>query len=548
MTGKITIKELSQPLIDLLGKSNITVIDNLTSQGDTTNPLSANAGFILKSQLDDIASNEANLNLNSESFYPISALDTDIPLSDYNPQKHAILLFKNSTKVPNGDYSIVQVDDNYIIRLTSAVGNDFMNIFYEIVKLDISGLVNGIDIVRISANNVDDTTTRVLVSPQEKSQINANTQTIQNQQSTIAIIENNLSNITSTDEKVKINSQDTSGYLSDKLDSSTLVIKNNKVTVEGIDGVTVTKEEMNRLSGVTSNIQQQLNNLTGVSGFRGVFDDLASLENAPNPISGEYAVVKNATGSAYYFYDGTSWVFANNTEIPTTIDINNSTVGTLSKDRYEKQTASETTYTDVNGNLNSTTVSGALSELFTYADNGKKLLNKTYGSALSANYSFSELNSKIIEDKLALTTNLNNKGIVASNQESMRALIDKVPYISNVEVAVGLTKSSKINVVAPYTQSITLSAQLSPKDLCVSVIELVSGSQNLEQYTLDFDNADSSDFIQNDDITFDGVARIRNIHSISGTSYGEITEVKKYEFTINASDYSEISSFKVRSV
>lgn len=68
----------------------------------------------------------------------------------------------------------------------------------------------------------------------------------------------------STDEKVKLTSLSTnSSYLSDLLDNTTIKIDadNNVLYVAKLKDMTVTVAEINLLQGLSSNVQEQINNL-----------------------------------------------------------------------------------------------------------------------------------------------------------------------------------------------------------------------------------------------------------------------------------------------
>lgn len=98
-----------------------------------------------------------------------------------------------------------------------------------------------------------------------------------------------------TDEKVKLTSKDTnSKYLEDLIDNSTIQIDstNNVLYVSKIDGQNVSVAEINFLSGVTSNIQQQINNLGKSMSMYGVFQTKADLLSCETiPIDGNTAIV-----------------------------------------------------------------------------------------------------------------------------------------------------------------------------------------------------------------------------------------------------------------
>lgn len=91
-----------------------------------------------------------------------------------------------------------------------------------------------------------------------------------------------------TDEKVKLTSTSTDAkYLNELIDNSTIEVdvNNDCLVVKKIDGQTATVAEINFLTGVTANVQEQINNLGKSMTMYGVFgtkaDLLASVSPAP---------------------------------------------------------------------------------------------------------------------------------------------------------------------------------------------------------------------------------------------------------------------------
>ena len=100
----------------------------------------------------------------------------------------------------------------------------------------------------------------------------------------------------STDEKVKLDSTSTDAkYLNELIDNSTIEVDttNNYLVVKKIDGQTATVAEINFLTGVTSNIQAQIDNLGKSMTMYGVFGTKADLlaSTTPTPVDGNTAIV-----------------------------------------------------------------------------------------------------------------------------------------------------------------------------------------------------------------------------------------------------------------
>ena len=100
----------------------------------------------------------------------------------------------------------------------------------------------------------------------------------------------------STDEKVKLDATSTDAkYLNELIDNSTIEVDatNNCLVVKKIDGQTATVAEINFLTGVTSNIQTQIDNLGKSMTMYGVFGTKADLlaSTTPTPVDGNTAIV-----------------------------------------------------------------------------------------------------------------------------------------------------------------------------------------------------------------------------------------------------------------
>ncbi|HDK7218137.1 TPA: hypothetical protein PTV45_003608 [Clostridium botulinum] len=101
-------------------------------------------------------------------------------------------------------------------------------------------------------------------------------------------------------------------------------------------------------------------------------------------------------------------------------------------DKLQKTTTSQLAdiTTDNKRLTNAKDITGAINELFTNANNGKKLISDVVGNPLLATDTFRQQNDKIQSLKNALVSNLNVKGQVSSNAESLKSLIDKVLNIN----------------------------------------------------------------------------------------------------------------------
>ena len=155
-----------------------------------------------------------------------------------------------------------------------------------------------------------------------------------------------------TDETVKLTSTSTDAkYLNELIDNSTIEVdvNNDCLVVKKIDGQTATVAEINFLTGVTANVQEQINNLGKSMTMYGVFGTKADLlaSVSPAPVDGNTAIVvadedNNNKQMTYIYIASTSkWTQVAESSIKirdfTTnpIDLGTETTGTLSKDKID---------------------------------------------------------------------------------------------------------------------------------------------------------------------------------------------------------------------
>ena len=156
----------------------------------------------------------------------------------------------------------------------------------------------------------------------------------------------------STDEKVKLDANATDAkYLNELIDNSTIEVDatNNCLVVKKIDGQTATVAEINFLTGVTSNIQAQIDNLGKSMTMYGVFGTKADLlaSTTPIPVDGNTAIViadeDNNDKQMTYIYIASNSAWAQVAESSVTvrdfttepIDLATETTGTLHKSKID---------------------------------------------------------------------------------------------------------------------------------------------------------------------------------------------------------------------
>ena len=155
-----------------------------------------------------------------------------------------------------------------------------------------------------------------------------------------------------TDETVKLTSTSTDAkYLNELIDNSTIEVdvNNDCLVVKKIDGQTATVAEINFLTGVTANVQEQINNLGKSMTMYGVFGTKADLlaSVSPTPVDGNTAIViadednNNKQMTYIYIASDSAWTQVAESSVTvrdfTTnpIDLDTETTGTLSKDKID---------------------------------------------------------------------------------------------------------------------------------------------------------------------------------------------------------------------
>lgn len=156
----------------------------------------------------------------------------------------------------------------------------------------------------------------------------------------------------STDEKVKLDATSTDAkYLNELIDNATIEVDaiNNCLVVKKIEGQTATIAEINFLTGVTSNIQTQIDNLGKSMTMYGVFGTKADLlaSTTPQPVDGNTAIViadednDNKQMTYIYIESNSDWTRIAESSITvrdfTTdpIDLSKETIGTLPKTKID---------------------------------------------------------------------------------------------------------------------------------------------------------------------------------------------------------------------
>ena len=503
-----------------------------------------------------ISSNGGSLNFKQQLLITTqnSQQTWDIPFTNFDKDKDLLIVTHNTTVIPTDKYSITTEGSTQKLNLLFTTPNEIQdnNVFLIMIK---GGTSEGSSInLPISANDVSETTTKQFIEGTLKSQITSNTSTLNNQELRLSNVESTIANISTSDEKVKLNALGTSGYLEDFIDNSTLVISNNKLAVNSLQGLTATVSEINSLQGVNGNIQAQINSLNAIGNFSTTVMTYSELESILNPKPQDMVIVlsdeTHSGNSTIYIYNGSSWIYSGDfkggevRDFKTNpIDLSTETNGVLQKSKYEKQNASETSISDTNNNFTATNVEDALVELFQYVNSGKSGVATSIGYPLSSSDNFSIMVDKINILKNSFSNNLTKKGVITYNYEPLSQMIDKIPSIPNVTISTGVNTVSKLNVTTPYQYKLVLKEPIPLEKIATSVLSYVGNDSGIVHYEVNYNNSDASNFdYDKDKVVFDGVMKLRDTWTYILNSLGN--NYYESEF-INISNFSDIGSINI---
>jgi hypothetical protein len=189
-------------------------------------------------------------------------------------------------------------------------------------------------------------------------------------------------------------------------------------------------------------------------------------------------------------------------------------------------------------------VEDALIELFTYANNIKSSVADVVGSPILATQTVDAMVYNIQTLKNKLANYLVTKFVSANGAETLNSLIEKINSIP--QDVTSMVHKTKLNIVAPYTKTFTLSNILSIEDICTSLIKYTEGEANHVEYTIGFDNSDASNFVRNDNIIYDGKMYINNTFDYMFHDMGTLGDGIYHESDeITVDDYNTIDSLIV---
>lgn len=410
----------------------------------------------------------------------------------------------------------------------------------------------------MSANDVIETTGKVFVTPQQRASIDSTASDVINHGQRLNNIEAEIDSLDSSDEKVKMNANDVSGYLEEKLDSNTLSSANNKLTAISLQGLTSTIAELNLLAGATGNIQMQINALTKLGNFTTSVDTYMDLGNLTPNINDMVIVLNDEnlpnSPTSIYIFGENGWIYSGAFEggqlrdfTTNPIDLASEASGILQKSKYEKQDAYETPFVDTDGNIVATDVGEALKEVFRFSDNIRKQWSNVIGQPLSQNDKLEDqllLYQGLIDNIASVIT---AKGVVTQPYVKLYELPNKIMAIPNVSVEVGLNRTDKFTVTAPHIEEVLSSESFQVKDIAATLVKYEQGDNNVLQYDMEFNASDKSKFLQNEEVVFDGSLKLDTGMTLSAVRDDTWTdEGVLYSRTIDKSVWNSIDSISIR--
>ena len=95
--------------------------------------------------------------------------------------------------------------------------------------------------------------------------------------------------------------------------------------------------------------------------------------------------------------------------------------------------------------------------------------------------------------------------------------------------SVAVKQVTKMNIIAPHTTTIDIPYTARFDKLPVEVLKMEGGEEDIVDTLADFDNADATDFEENDFVKFDGVMQLKKDYTDATEPLSE--EVYKYDFS-----------------
>jgi hypothetical protein len=381
---------------------------------------------------------------------------------------------------------------------------------------------------------------------------------------------------------------------------------NNNIVdkAETLDGLTASITELNYVTGVTSNIQSQINALSNAANFTGSVSTKADLSGILTPQANDMVIViadeDNDGKSTIYLYNGSAWIFVGEfksemrdftaypinlaTEVVgvlpetyisadivreadftnTLTDIDNA--ATLAHNHDNKDLLDNYTFTntDISDTISKTHNHTNITSLnkITYNANNEPLWEgaRWPGSDVSF-YTSSALlpavgeNNRIYaiyeDDSMNTLSALymwKNDAYVLVGGSSPIADTDPVSMFMNQETLLNVINGDDGNAISsgnPKTVALPIAPTEEFKLPKIEVLKFTEGSTDVSTTLFNFDSADATNFVANDAVVFDGTLRLKDSFEFTPTDEIIYEDAKVRTVTFDATQFVDVFSMSM---
>lgn len=183
--------------------------------------------------------------------------------------------------------------------------------------------------------------------------------------------------------------------------------------------------------------------------------------------------------------------------------------------------------------------------LFTTSNEAKGvILNSINDNNLTINNTFAEVSNAILDKKQAIVEALQNKGIDSvTKSDELSSYAEKINNIvQNSQI-----KNTKLNKNQGDTYQVILSNPSDITNIATSILEYQPGQSGVVKYDCEFNNADSTQFNEVDNIVFDGTMH-QNLNIVNMDMTQDQEEITTngliYSCDIDRTDYRRIGKIE----
>lgn len=381
---------------------------------------------------------------------------------------------------------------------------------------------------------------------------------------------------------------------------------NNNIVdkAETLDGLTASITELNYVTGVTSNIQSQINALSNAANFTGSVSTKADLSTVVNPLANDMVIViadeDNDGKSTIYLYNGSVWVFAGefksemrdftaypinlatevvgvlpavniSSDIVKKADFTN-TLSTIddaatlahnhdNKDLLDNYTFTNTDISDTISKTHNHTNITSLNKI-TYNANNEPLWEGARWPGSDVSFYTSSALLPIVGE--------NNRIYAIYEDESMNTLSALYMWKNDAYVLVGgsrpiadtdpvsmfMNQETLLNVVNgdngsaisssnPKTVALPIAPTEEFKLPKIEVLKFTEGSTDVSTTLFNFDPADATNFVANDAVVFDGTLRLKDSFEFTPTDEIIYEDAKVRTVTFDATQFVDVFSISM---